>query len=52
MAERIPLAESTIRDIVKEARILDLLTRSPGQGRRGGQLTDEAKLLLALEAGD
>jgi len=52
MAERIPLAESTIRDIVKKARKLDLLTRPPGQGRRGGQLTDEARFLLEQESGD
>jgi hypothetical protein len=52
MAKGLHLAPSTIRDIVKEARKQEMLTRPPGQGIRGGELTDKAKHLLDLEVND
>lgn len=45
MSLRLPLAASTLADVVKEARKRELLTR-PINGRSGGTLTDKARDLL------
>jgi hypothetical protein len=45
MAALLPLAASSLADVVKEARKRELLTR-PIEGRSGGTLTPKAKELL------
>ena len=47
MSDHFSLSESTVVDYVKVARRRDLLTPAPGRGRKGGNLTDKARDLLA-----